>query len=109
VTSGEEAIAAVRAYEPNVLLADLGMPGLDGFALIRCIRTLGGPSAHVPAAAFSAFTAADYRQQAQQAGFEGYLEKPVAPQALTAEVARLAALFEKRGSIAGDASLSGLA
>jgi len=103
VTSGEEAIAAVRAHEPDVLLADLAMPGLDGFALIRCIRTLGGPSARVPAAAFSAFTAADYRQQAQQAGFQGYLEKPVAPHELAAEVARLAALSDARGPMRADA------
>ena len=92
VTSGEEALAIVNEQQPNVLLADLSMPGLDGFALIRCIRMLGGPSAHLPAAAFSGLTAAQHRHEAQQAGYQGYLEKPVAPHELTAEVARLAAL-----------------
>ena len=67
-TSGEEALAIVNELQPDVLLADLSMPGFDGFALIRCIRMLGGHSARVPAAAFSALTASNHRQQAQQAG-----------------------------------------
>lgn len=91
-TSGEEALAMVNELQPDVLLAELSMPGFDGFALIRCIRMLGGQSAHMPAAAFSALTASNHRQQAQQAGYQGYLEKPVTADALTAEVARLAAL-----------------
>ena len=91
-TSGEEALAIVNELQPDVLLADLSMPGFDGFALIRCIRMLGGQSARMPAAAFSALTASNHRQQAQQAGYQGYLEKPVTADKLTAEVVRLAAL-----------------
>jgi signal transduction histidine kinase/ActR/RegA family two-component response regulator len=95
-TSGEEALAIVNEHQPDVLLADLSMPGFDGFALIRCIRMLGGQSARLPAAAFSALTASHHRQQAQQAGYQGYLQKPVRAHELTAEVARLAALAAAR-------------
>ena len=102
VTSGEEALSIVNEHSPDVLLADLSMPGFDGFALIRCIRMLGGRSARLPAAAFSALAAAHHRQRAQQAGYQGYLEKPVRAQELTAEVARLAALMAEQDAAPRD-------
>jgi signal transduction histidine kinase len=90
VTSAAEALAIIPEEAPNVLLADLSMPGTDGYDLIRAVRRLGGRAGRTPAAAFSAFLAAECRQQAQAAGFEGYLEKPVAAGELTRQIARLA-------------------
>jgi two-component system CheB/CheR fusion protein len=98
VTSGEEALSIVNEQQPDVLLADLSMPGFDGFALIRCIRMLGGQSSRLPAAAFSALAASHHRQRAQQAGYQGYLQKPVRAHELTAEVARLASLATGSGA-----------
>jgi signal transduction histidine kinase/ActR/RegA family two-component response regulator len=98
VTSGEEALSIVNEQQPDVLLADLSMPGFDGFALIRCIRMLGGQSSRLPAAAFSALAASHHRQRAEQAGYQGYLQKPVRAHELTAEVARLASLATGSGA-----------
>jgi signal transduction histidine kinase/CheY-like chemotaxis protein len=91
VASAREALDALSARPPDVLLSDLGMPGEDGLTLIRKIRSLeparGG---RVPAAALTAYTQAEDRSEALLAGFQLYLAKPVEPAELTAAVARLA-------------------
>jgi CheY-like chemotaxis protein len=89
--SADEALRYLEQQLPDVLLSDIGMPGQDGYALIRAIRKrapeLGG---HIPAAALTAFTQSEARQQALVAGFQVYLSKPVEPAELTRAVARLA-------------------
>jgi PAS domain S-box-containing protein len=91
VCSAEEALARIGAVVPDVVVSDIGMPGRDGYALIREIRRLppeqGG---RVPAAALTAFTQSEHRQQALVAGFQLYLAKPIEPHELTDAVARLA-------------------
>ena len=76
---------------PDVLLSDIGMPGEDGYGLIRRIRQLptdrGGS---IPAVALTAFARAEDRQRVLSAGFQAYISKPVEPEALVAAVARLA-------------------
>jgi signal transduction histidine kinase len=89
--SAPEALRAIAERPPDVLLSDLGMPGEDGYQLMRRVRALdpvaGGS---VPAAALTAYTQAENRRAAQEAGFQGYLSKPIDPAELTAAVARLA-------------------
>jgi signal transduction histidine kinase len=89
--STPEALRAIAERPPDVLLSDLGMPGEDGYQLMRRVRALdpvaGGS---VPAAALTAYTQAENRRAAQEAGFQGYLSKPIDPAELTAAVARLA-------------------
>jgi len=90
-TSAREALEALSVRPPDVLLSDIGMPGEDGFALIRRVRNLD--SAHggqVPAAALTGYTQAEDRRQALSAGYQVYLSKPIEPSELTATVARLA-------------------
>jgi signal transduction histidine kinase len=89
--STPEALRSIAERPPDVLLSDLGMPGEDGYQLMRRVRALdpvaGGS---VPAAALTAYTQAENRLAAQEAGFQGYLAKPIDPAELTAAVARLA-------------------
>jgi PAS domain S-box-containing protein len=89
--SAEEALAALERAPPDVIVSDIGMPGQDGYDLIRRVRGLtperGG---RTPAAALTAFTQSDHRQLALAAGFQLYLAKPIEPDELTAAVARLA-------------------
>ena len=89
--STPEALRVIAERPPDVLLSDLGMPGEDGYQLMRRVRALdpvaGGS---VPAAALTAYTQAENRRAAQEAGFQGYLSKPIDPAELTAAVARLA-------------------
>jgi signal transduction histidine kinase/CheY-like chemotaxis protein len=89
--SAREALAALSVRPPDVLLSDIGMPGEDGYALIRKVRSLD-PShgGRVPAAALTAYTQLEDRRQALLAGFQIYLSKPIEPAELTAAVARLA-------------------
>ncbi|HET6439176.1 MAG TPA: ATP-binding protein [Anaeromyxobacter sp.] len=89
--SAQEALLCIAQRPPDVLLSDLGMPGEDGYQLMRQVRALDpGAGGAVPAAALTAYTQAENRLAAQEAGFQGYLSKPIDPAELTVAVARLA-------------------
>jgi PAS domain S-box-containing protein len=86
-----QAIDALGAVRPDVLLADIGMVGSDGFDLIRRVRTSDIPQVReVPAAALTAYARAEDRMRALQAGFQMHLAKPVDPAELIVAVAALA-------------------
>jgi two-component system, chemotaxis family, CheB/CheR fusion protein len=92
VTSAKAALAALVASQGayDALLADIGMPEEDGFALIRQVRALepqaGG---QIPAAAITAYVSDRERQLAIDAGFQVHLAKPVYPDRLIQMVANL--------------------
>jgi len=74
----------------DVLIADIGMPGEDGYSLIRRVRGLPlSAAASVPAAALTALARKEDRQHALQAGFQMHLTKPVDSRTLVAAVATL--------------------
>jgi PAS domain S-box-containing protein len=90
--SAAEALDALRsAPPPDVLVSDIGMPGEDGYSLIRRVRELdprqGGT---VPAVALTAYARAEDRIKAIQAGFQMHVVKPVEPAELITVVASLA-------------------
>jgi PAS domain S-box-containing protein len=91
VGSSAEALVALEAERPDVLVSDIEMPGDDGYALMRAIRQLpperGG---RVPAAALTAYARTEDRMQALLAGFHLHMPKPVQPAELAAVVASLA-------------------
>lgn len=86
-----EALQLLRQSPPAVLLSDIGMPGQDGYELIRQVRALpheeGGGT---PAAAVTAYAGRDDRERALEAGYQLHLAKPLSPDALVAAVAQLA-------------------
>jgi PAS domain S-box-containing protein len=89
-SSAASALETIRAFRPQVLVADIGMPEVDGFELIRRIRASNDPSvSEVPAAALTAFARSEDRTKALQSGFEMHLSKPVDPGELVASVATL--------------------
>jgi PAS domain S-box-containing protein len=61
--------------EFDILLSDLGMPEMDGFALLKVVRTHFSPE-DLPAVAVTAFSRAEDRVRAEEAGFQGYIIKP---------------------------------
>ena len=72
------------------MVADIGMPEVDGFELIKRIRASEDPGvSEVPAAALTAFARSEDRTKALQSGFEMHLSKPVDPGELVASVATL--------------------
>ncbi|MFL6707169.1 MAG: ATP-binding protein [Massilia sp.] len=86
------AIEALQAAPPDLLISDLGMPGMDGFALLAAVRAL--PAAHgggVPAVALTAFARSEDRLRALEAGFSAHISKPVEPSQLIATVANMKA------------------
>jgi CheY-like chemotaxis protein len=85
-----EAMKALEHITPSLLVSDLAMPGVDGLAFIRALRQGSLPARDVPAAALTAFAGADHEQTAQAAGFQLLLEKPVGPDELARQLARLA-------------------
>ncbi|HEX8335610.1 MAG TPA: ATP-binding protein, partial [Pyrinomonadaceae bacterium] len=91
VTSAGEAFEALRRERPDLLLCDLGMPGEDGFSLIRRVRALtpveGGET---PAVALTAYARDEDRARALASGFQLHVSKPVDPGEVAAVVASLA-------------------
>jgi signal transduction histidine kinase/ActR/RegA family two-component response regulator len=87
--SAAEAITLVQRESPDILLSDIGMPGEDGYTLIKRIRALP-EKASLPAIALTAYARTDDRVKAIQAGFHMHLAKPVEPVELLAMVQSLA-------------------
>jgi signal transduction histidine kinase len=86
-----EALAAIDAAVPDVLVSDIGVPGEDGYSLIRKVRARGpGRGGDLPAAALTAYARAEDRVRALEAGYQTHLAKPVDPAELVAAVGRLA-------------------
>jgi CheY-like chemotaxis protein len=88
--SAADAFAILEREPLDVLVSDIAMPGEDGFALIRRVRSSGVPNlASIPAAAVTAFTSAEDRARVLAAGFHVYLAKPFEPAQLVRTVDRL--------------------
>ena len=90
-TSAREALELLVRDRPDMLLSDIGMPGEDGYELIRKVRAIAPDAGgRTPAAALTAFARAEDRTRALRAGYQTHLAKPVEPAELTAVVASLA-------------------
>ena len=89
--SAREAWEWLQKSTADVLISDIGMPGEDGYSLIKRVRGLtterGG---HTPAIAVTAYARAEDRVHAIRAGFQHHLSKPIEPAELIAIVASLA-------------------
>ena len=89
--SGAAALEKIGAADPDVLVADLGMPLMDGFELIQRLRQ--SPESRVrgiPAAALTAYARSEDRAKTLQGGFEMHLAKPIDPVELVSAVQALA-------------------
>ena len=89
VESAAEAVETLEREPPDVLLSDIAMPGMDGYAFLGQARARL-PGAQLPAAALTAYADATDRARALAAGFQAHLAKPVDPAELVAVVAQLA-------------------
>jgi CheY-like chemotaxis protein/HPt (histidine-containing phosphotransfer) domain-containing protein len=80
--NGEEAVAALRAADYDVVLMDVQMPILDGIEATRHIRALPPPKNAVPIIAVTAHAMTGAREEYLASGMDGYLSKPLDPTAL---------------------------
>lgn len=87
----DSALEALRQQWPFVLVSDIGLPGRDGYELMRTVRDLTSTfeRPRVLGIALTAFTRPQDRQRALDAGFDYHLSKPVQPHALLAAIAAL--------------------
>jgi CheY-like chemotaxis protein len=93
--NGEEALTMIDQIRPDLLVLDLGMPVLDGFGAIRKIRS-NPVLARLPVLAATAYAMRGDREKTLEAGFDGYLSKPINPTALKEELGRLMASGEEK-------------
>ncbi|XXF78036.1 PAS domain-containing protein [Myxococcaceae bacterium GXIMD 01537] len=90
--SAREALEALAAEVPDVLVSDIGLPGEDGHSLLQRARAWAEPrDVWVPAIALTAYAGPDDVRRAYRAGFQVHLAKPLEPASLVEAVARLAA------------------
>jgi PAS domain S-box-containing protein len=102
--SAEEAIERLAGSLPDVVIADLGMPRVDGFEFIARVRRHANPKVReIPAAALTAYARSEDRMKALRAGFQIHLAKPIDPAELVTTIAALA----KRIVVRSPASSSG--
>ena len=85
--SGSEAVRVAQADSPDLILMDLSMPAMDGFATIHHLRKLLGLR-DVPIIAVSAHTAREVREDALAAGCRDFITKPVHIEMLKSAVER---------------------
>jgi CheY-like chemotaxis protein len=88
--NGIEALDFAHRVHPDLIILDLHMPGLDGFAVIKELR-LHSHFVNIPVLALTASAMQGDRQRALTEGFTGYITKPVSLKVLRAEVERLLA------------------
>jgi CheY-like chemotaxis protein len=86
----DTALAAVQQAWPDVLVSDIGLPGRDGYELVRRLRQIEGErqQARLPAIALTAFGRPEDQQKSLDAGFDLHLSKPLKPHLLLEAIER---------------------
>jgi signal transduction histidine kinase len=74
---GIAAVEKARAIRPDVVLCDIGLPGMDGYQVARRLRALGGPE--VQLIAISGYAQPEDLDRAEKAGFDAHVAKPADP------------------------------
>lgn len=88
-TNGVDGLAQARALHPDVIVLDLQMPGLSGTEVARALRA-DAATAHIPLIAATGHSPT-FRDDARADGFDSVIVKPCDPDALVAEIRRVAA------------------
>ncbi|MBW4442706.1 MAG: PAS domain S-box protein [Plectolyngbya sp. WJT66-NPBG17] len=99
--SAAEALQQISESLPDIVISDIGMPEMDGYALMRQIRmNLSKQERMVPAIALTAYAGDVNERQALSAGFQRHLAKPIEPEQLLKTIAQaMAESFQPPGSL----------
>lgn len=84
--NGEQCLDVLADVDPHLVMLDLSMPGMDGWQTLAAIRSNARFSS-LPVVAATAYYAVDMDQEAHDAGFDAYFEKPLNPRRLVQELA----------------------
>ncbi|MEA5504489.1 PAS domain S-box protein [Halotia wernerae UHCC 0503] len=90
VESASEALKVLSQSQPDILLSDIGMPLMDGYMLLREVRTRSPEqNGQIPAIALSAYAGDFNQKQALAAGFQKHVSKPAEPIELATAIVNL--------------------
>ena len=85
--SGQEALEKARLYSPDLILMDIGMPGMTGLEACRLLKS--APFGHdIPVIFVSAWSSSEYRQAAEEVGGVDFVPKPFSMKRLLQLVAQ---------------------
>jgi CheY-like chemotaxis protein/nitrogen-specific signal transduction histidine kinase len=87
VHDGMQALASLKVFDPHVVVLDIGLPGLDGYAVARQLRERGDTS-HVLLIALTGYGQREDRQRAADAGFDYHYVKPADPREIQSAIER---------------------
>ena len=92
--SAREALAILEGWKPDVVVSDIGMPGMDGYEFIRELRSRAPErGGHVAALALTAFARLEDVARARANGYDGHISKPVNPKDLATTIVELRRRF----------------
>lgn len=95
-TDGEAGLEAVQREAPDLIICDIHLPRMDGYEIAR--RLKGDPDLRqIPLVAVTALAMMGDRDKVLQAGFDGYLSKPIAPETFVAQVEAYLRLHQRTG------------
>jgi two-component system, cell cycle response regulator DivK len=86
-TDGAMAVTMLTYVRPHLVLLDIALPHVDGWTVAKWMKK-GSDTSTVPLVAVTALTRREYRDQADQLGFDDYLTKPIDPEDLVKCVER---------------------
>jgi two-component system cell cycle response regulator DivK len=86
--TAEAGIALARTHQPDLILMDIQLPGADGVTALNQLKA-EPRTASIPVIALTAFAMKDDRQRFLDAGFDGYLDKPINVKAFPEQVRQL--------------------
>lgn len=86
---GESGIIAFKDKKPDLVIADIAMPGIDGYQIVTQIREMDSEAARIPVIILTAHEQSVMREYAKELGADLYLTKPVTPRQLIEKVEEL--------------------
>lgn len=90
VASAAEVLASLTSFQPDVLVSDIGMPGVDGYTLIQQVRALPATQGgQIPAIALTAYARESDHQRSITSGYQRHVTKPLEPERLVQAVVAL--------------------
>lgn len=86
-SDGPSGVELARTLDPALILLDIQLPGMDGYAVARALRALPGRQ-QTPIVAVTSYAMVGDREKCLAAGCNGYIEKPINPDTFVAEISR---------------------
>lgn len=83
--TGQQGLDMAAALRPDIILLDIQLPGMDGYAVTRQLKS-DEALRHIPIVAVTSFAMQGDQAKCREAGAEGYIEKPINPQSFVAEI-----------------------